>query len=89
MQVVTIAEDNHGQIGIAKTYVDAVHFLVNENWFNETFEIYDSGFCDTVQLGYILGEEWLSAILSWTIEKFNEYFDGCFYLRNEKVYEVK
>ena len=31
MRVVTIEEDNHGMIGIAKTYADAVHFLVNND----------------------------------------------------------
>ena len=40
MRVVTIEEDNHGQIGIAMTYADAVHFLVNEGWLHESTEVY-------------------------------------------------
>ena len=46
MRVVTVTEDNHGQIGIASNYQNAIHFLVNENWLDELTEVYDSGFQD-------------------------------------------
>ena len=88
MRVVTIEEDNHGQIGIASNYQNAIHFLVNEHWLDELTEVYDSGFQDTKLLLDLLGEEWLATILNWTLEKFNEFFDGCFYLNEVTVYEV-
>lgn len=88
MKVVTIEEDNHGQIGIASNYQNAIHFLVNENWLDELTEVYDSGFQDTKLLLDLLGEEWLTTILNWTLEKFNEFFDCCFYLNEVTVYEV-
>lgn len=88
MQVITVEEDNHGQIGIASNYQNAIHFLVNENWLNELTEVYDSGFQDTKLLLDLLGEEWLATILNWTLEQFNEFFDGCFYLNEVSVYEV-
>ena len=87
MRVVTIEEDNHGQIGIAKTYADAVHFLVNDGWLSALTEIYcgDEGFKTMIE---DLGEDWLAVILDWSMEKFCEYFEGCFYLNSVEVYEV-
>jgi len=87
MRVITIEEDNHGLIGIAKTYADAVHFLVKDNWLNELTEIYLG---DEIYKTIIedLGEEWFAVMLNWSIEKFNEYFEGCFYLNDVEVYEV-
>ena len=87
MRVVTIEEDNHGQIGIAKTYEDAVHFLINDGWLSALTEIYCG---DEVYKTVIedLGENWLAVMLDWSMEKFCEYFEGCFYLSNVEVYEV-
>ena len=87
MRVVTIEEDNHGMIGIAKTYADAVHFLVNNCWLSAFTEIYCG---DEVYKTVIedLGEDWLAVMLNWSIEKFCEYFAGLFYLDSVEVYEV-
>ena len=87
MRVVTIEEDNHGQIGIAKTYADAVHFLVNDSWLSALTEIYCG---DEVYKTVIddLGEDWLAVMLDWSMEKFCEYFEGYFYLDSVEVYEV-
>ena len=87
MRVVTIEEDNHGTIGIAKTYADAVHFLINDGWLSALTEIYcgDEGFKTVIE---DLGEDWLAVILNWSMEKFCEYFEGYFYLDSVEVYEV-
>ena len=87
MRVVTIEEDNHGMIGIAKTYADAVHFLVNDCWLSAFTEIYCG---DEVYKTVIedLGEDWLAVMLDWSMEKFCEYFEGLFYLDSVEVYEV-
>ena len=87
MRVVTIEEDNHGMIGIAKTYADAVYFLVNNDWLSALTEIYCS---DEVYRTVIedLGENWLEVMLDWSMEKFCEYFEGYFYLDSIEVYEV-
>lgn len=87
MRVVTVAEDNHGQIGIAKSYEDAVHFLVNEHWLDELTEIYvgDETYKTVIE---DLGENWLAVMLDWSMEKFCEYFDGCFYLNSVEVFEM-
>jgi hypothetical protein len=88
MKVIVIEEENHGMIGIAKSYADAVHMLVNQDWLSELTEIYKEDFDKTVLLVEDLGEEWFAKLLEWSMEKFNECFDGCFYLNEEEVYEV-
>ena len=87
MRVITIEEDNHGMIGIAKTYADAVHFLVNDCWLSAFTEIYCG---DEVYKTVIedLGEDWLAVMLDWSMEKFCKYFAGLFYLDSVEVYEV-
>lgn len=87
MRVITIEEENHGQIGIAKTYTDAVHFLVENHWLDELTEIYvgDENYKTVIE---DLGENWLAVMLDWSMEKFGEYFDGCFYLNSVEVFEV-
>ena len=87
MRVVTIEEDNHGMIGIAKTYADAIYFLVNNGWLSASTEIY----CDDEIFKPViedLGEDWFAVMLDWSMEKFCEYFEGYFYLDSIEVYEV-
>lgn len=87
MRVVIIEEDNHGQIGVAKTYTDAVHFLVNDKWLSAFTEVYCG---DEVYKTVIedLGADWLAVMLDWSMEKFCEYFSGLLYLDSVEVYEV-
>lgn len=87
MRVVTISEDNHGLIGIAKSYADAVHFLVEENWLSELTEVIKADETETTVI-QDLGEEWFVKMLHWSMEEFCDYFEGCFYLNSESVYEV-
>ena len=74
-------------IGIAKTYADAVYFLVNNDWLSALTEIYCG---DEVYKTVIedLGEDWLAVILDWSMKEFCGYFEGCFYLDSVEVYEV-
>ena len=83
--VYLITEDNHGGVGVAKDYPSAINFLVNEGWLDGSTEFYDM-FGDTKTIVEDLGEEWKDVILSWDIETFNNYFDGCFFLILEEVY---
>lgn len=87
MRVITISEDNHGLIGIAKSYADAVHFLVKENWLSELTEVIKADETETTVI-QDLGEEWFTKMLHWSMEEFCDYFEGCFYLNSENVYEV-
>lgn len=83
--VVLIQEENHGMISVAKDYPSAIDFLVNENWLDESFELYEgNGIYKTVKEK--LGEEWKEIILSWDTEQFSDFFEGSFYLTIEDVY---
>ena len=87
--VITIQEDNHGLIGIAETFSDAVDFLIKEDWLNEKCEMYYSEDRDTKTIIEDLGVSWVDIILGWDWYKFNEYFDGLFYLNVEEVYKAE
>lgn len=87
MRVITISEDNHGLIGIAKTYADAVCFLVEEHWLSELTEVIKSDETETTVI-QDLGEEWFAKMLEWSMEQFCDYFEGCFYLNSKSVYEA-
>jgi hypothetical protein len=86
--VITVQEDNHGLIGIAKDYPSAIDFLVNENWLDGKFEVWvDNEISLTQTLEDHLGELWYVAIRDeWNIEQFNNFFEGNFYLIIEEVY---
>ena len=89
MRVITIEEDNHGLIGIAKDYKSAVQFLVDSDWLDDRFEVFvDTEEYLTQSIQEHLGENWLAVVLGWNRTKFNEFFEGCFCLTVEKVYGV-
>lgn len=76
MDVIIIHEENHGIIGVAYDYESAVAYLVNQRWLPA--EILDEP----------LGDEWLDKLLSWDIDNFNTFFEGCFYLQIEPVFGI-
>ena len=86
--VITIEEDNHGLIGIAETFSDAIDFLISQDWLNEKCEMYD-GDGNYKTIIEDLGVSWVDTILSWDWYKFNEYFEGLFYLNVEQVYKAE
>ena len=88
MRVITIEEDNHGLVGIAKDYKSAVQFLVDNDWLSELTEIPIDEYGNFHSIKEHLGENWLAVVLKWKRTKFNEFFEGCFYLTVEKVYGV-
>ena len=86
--VITIEEENHGLIGIAETFSDAVDFLISQDWLNERCEMYD-GDGNYKTIIEDLGVSWVDIILGWDWYKFNEYFEGLFYLNVEQVYKAE
>ena len=88
--VVAIKEDNHGLIGIAKDYPSAINFLVNENWLDGKFEVWvDNEDYLTQSIKDKLGENWKEIVSTWSIEQFNIFFEGSFYLTVEEVYKAE
>ena len=85
--VIIIEEDNHGLIGIAETYADAIDFLKTEAWLDEKIELYDDDEeCQTIKED--LGEDWFSKISEWSLAEFNEYFEGIFFLWSEPIHKA-
>lgn len=83
-QVITIEEDNHGLIGLAETYSDAIDFLITENWLGGNTELNEF---HTIKDN--LGELWEILIRDeWDVEEFNNFFSGMFFLCVEPIYKA-
>ncbi len=89
--VITISEDSHGQIGVAKDYKCAIDFLVNEGWLNDYVEVFvgenEEGMGEYQRLIEVFGEGWVDIMRDhWNINDFNEYWMNSFYLDEVEVY---
>ena len=85
-KVVLIFEDNHGLIGVANNYYNAVKFLIERAWLDEDTTIYEG--IRTKEITEVIGNEWKSFLLNFgDMKKFNEIFEGVFYLAFEDVYD--
>ena len=84
MDVIMVHEDNHRILGVAINYTSAIDMLVENKWL-DTFltEIYVGNYeYKTLdELGITIED-----IKKWGIDKFNEEFDGLFYLDVDKIY---
>lgn len=90
MKVITINEDNHGQIGIALNYYNAVKWLIENNWLDDAVEVWrkpaDDDFYDWISIKKVYGENYANDILNnWDINTFNEAFEGTFLLQSVDV----
>ena len=86
--VIVIQEENHGLIGIAETYADAIDYLIQMKWLDENYEVSVADYGNTKSIKETLGEEWVATLLHWTQTKFNECFEGCFYLDEYKLHRA-
>lgn len=88
MNVITINEDNHGMIGIALNYYNAVKWLIGDGWIDDYTEVAKhskNGDCNWVRLNEVY-EDWADKMLNeWDIDNFNEFWEGSFYLDSVKV----
>ena len=85
MTVIQIHEDSHGLIGIAKDYKSALDFLVNNNWIEDSTEVW-IGPAEWARLDEARGKDWFDKMVNWGIGNFNEYWDGSFMLIETEVY---
>lgn len=77
MNIIIIHKDNHGVLGVAKDYDNAINFLVQEQWLTTDIKVLNS-IEELVSLKE-LGLD-IETIRSWDIEAFNDFFEGIFYL---------
>lgn len=83
MIIYIIHEDNHGVLGVADSYESAVQFLIDNKWLTEDFEIWDREEYHSRPL-YAL-EIKPEEIKAWNIDKFNDFFDGDFYIEEDNL----
>lgn len=87
-EVILVREDNHGLIAVASDYFSAVKFLIEENWLDDTCEIGIDE--DLKSLQELWGDDWIDEVLALDgVNKFNDTFDGIFYLSIEKIYSAE
>ena len=88
--VIVIYEENHGMLGVAKTYKDAVMFLINDHWLTDHTEVFttDDGY-ETARLCEVFGEDWADIIRDeWDINTFNDYFCDWFSLTEMEIIDL-
>ena len=84
MKVIRIEEENHGFIGVANSYRNAVKWLIGNKWLADYTEIYDDETDSWIQVRDRFGEDWADLMTDkWNIYDFNDYWDGSFYLTTE------
>lgn len=93
MKIITIHEENHGEIGVATTMKAAFQFLIKSNWLTFGYELYDK-FTEswyTVRDVFMSKglEETRENLLAWALEHKNDWeiWDGAFYFHEEILHE--
>lgn len=55
-KVITVSEENHGFLCVAKDYQSAVDFLIKDCWIDEATEIYNDAKSEWMRLDEFYGE---------------------------------
>lgn len=85
--VILIIEENHGIIGIAKSFSSAIDFLYDNNWMTPETELYNP-FDDTAESDWVCFEKYnltKEDLKKCDLEIFNDLFDSVFYLEEREV----
>lgn len=89
MKIVQVYEENHGDICLAATVQDAIDYLFNMSWIDETTEVWDNWEQSWVTVPDYFGENWKDQISCMSLADFNEVFEGGFSMEIRPVYERK
>ena len=85
--VILIIEENHGIIGIAKSFSSAIDFLYDNNWMTPETELYNP-FDDIAESDWVCFEKYnltKEDLKKCGLEIFNDLFDSVFYLEEREV----
>lgn len=85
--VILIIEENHGIIGIAKSFSSAIDFLYDNNWMTPETELYNP-FDDTAESDWVCFEKYnltKEDLKKCGLEIFNDLFDSVFFLDEWEV----
>jgi len=87
MKVVVIYENNHGMIGIANNYYNAIRLLLEEQWITYETTIYNRKTSHWDFIEEYLGENWEEDLLNeCDLDTFNEIFEDWLELSLIEVY---
>ena len=85
--VILIIEENHGIIGIAKSFSSAIDFLYDNDWMTPETELYNP-FDDTAESDWVCFEKYnltKEDLKKCGLEIFNDLFDSVFFLDEWEV----
>ena len=81
MTVILINEDNHGLIGVANNYYNAVTWLINNGWIDNNTEAWNDTSNRWEKLIDLQGENWADRMRDeWDINNFNYFWEESFSL---------
>lgn len=81
MTVILINEDNHGLIGVANNYFNAVSWLIDNHWIDDNTEVWNDASDQWEKLIDLQGEDWADRMRDeWDIDNFNYFWENSFSL---------
>ncbi len=90
MNVIFINEESDGILSVTDTVTHAVDYLINNDWLSENTEllifIQEMGEWKEITVKEKLGENWEAILRNASIDEFNNYIEGVFFLSEERVY---
>ena len=90
MNVIFINEESGGILSVTDTVTHAVDYLINNDWLSENTEllifIQETGEWKEITVKEKLGENWEAILRNASIDEFNNYIEGVFFLSEERVY---
>ena len=77
MTVILIEEDNHGLIGVANNYYNAVNWLIDKGWIDDNSEVWNDASDRWEKLIDLQGENWADRMCDeWDIDNFNYFWEN-------------
>lgn len=90
MNVIFINEESGGILSVTDTVTHAIDYLINNDWLSENTEllifIQETGEWKEITVKEKLGENWEAILRNASIDEFNNYIEGVFFLSEERVY---
>lgn len=90
MNVIFINEESGGILSVTDTVTHAIDYLINNDWLSENTEllifIQETEEWKEITIKEKLGENWEAILRNASIDEFNNYIEGVFFLSEERVY---
>lgn len=87
-KVITISEDDHGFLGVAKNTRSAVDFLLTVGWLTDKTSIYDEDTDEEIKVSEKYGADWKDYLKSCSLERLNYIFYEVFSFKEIIVWEI-